>query len=116
MEIKGTELEKCKVYITANVIDYLPDSIITRTILNKNSGNVKVTAIDSSKVLKEVSPFDSLIQIIEGKAEIVIDELSILVEAGQFIIVPAHSHNFIRATERFKMFSTVIKSGYEDVV
>ena len=115
--MKEREFEKCKVYVTLNAIVYLPDSIVTKTILSKNTGNVKVTAMESGKVLKEkTSPFDSLIQIIEGKAEIVIDNITNKVESGQFIIVPAHSHNFIRATERFKMSSTIIKSGYEEVV
>jgi len=53
--------------------------------------------------------------VIEGKAEIVINEVSYQLETGQSIIVPAHSRNIIKANERFKIISTVIKSGYDEV-
>ena len=51
---------------------------------------------------------------IDGKAEIVIDGVSNLLDTGQSIIIPAHSRNTIKANIRFKMLSTIIKSGYED--
>ena len=50
---------------------------------------------------------------IEGKAEIVIDKQSTILESGQGIIIPAHSPNFIKPNGRFKMILTIIKSGYE---
>jgi hypothetical protein len=58
-------------------------------------------------------PFDTFAQIIEGKAEIVIDKVSSLLQSGQGIIIPAHASNFIKANGRFKMIQTIIKSGYE---
>lgn len=73
-------------------------------------------AFDSGEVLKgTLSPFDNLIQIIEGSAQIVIDDKSTLMETGQSIIIPAHSNNTIQGTDRFKIISTIIKSGYEEV-
>jgi quercetin dioxygenase-like cupin family protein len=48
-------------------------------------------------------------------AEIIIDEQSTQLETGQVMIIPAHSANKVKANERFKMLSTIIKSGYEDV-
>lgn len=64
----------------------------------------------------KTSPFDTFIQVIDGKAEIIIDNKSNILETGQSIIVPAHSHNTIKANVRFKMISTIIKSGYEEEI
>jgi quercetin dioxygenase-like cupin family protein len=71
-------------------------------------------SFDSGEGLTEkISPFDSFAQIIEGKAEIVINKNPNYLESGQGIIIPAHTPNFIRPNGRFKMILTVIKSGYE---
>jgi mannose-6-phosphate isomerase-like protein (cupin superfamily) len=61
----------------------------------------------------KTTPFDTFVQIIEGKADIVIDNISNILLSGQGIIIPAHSPNFIRPNGRFKMISSIIKSGYE---
>ena len=71
-------------------------------------------SFDTGEGLTEKSsPFDTFAQIIEGKAEIVINKAAHFLEAGQGIIIPAHESNFIRPNGRFKMILTVIKSGYE---
>ena len=71
-------------------------------------------SFDTGEALTEkTSPFDTFVQIIEGRAEIVIDGKSNTLQSGQGIIIPAHLSNIIKANERFKMISTVIKSGYE---
>jgi quercetin dioxygenase-like cupin family protein len=61
------------------------------------------------------SPFDTFIQVIDGKAEIIIHGKSNMLNTGQSIIIPAHASNSIKANVRFKMLSTIIKSGYEEV-
>jgi quercetin dioxygenase-like cupin family protein len=71
-------------------------------------------SFDSGEGLTEkTSPFDSFVQIVEGKAEIVIDKIPKMLQSGQAIIVPAHSPHFIKPNGRFKMIISVIKSGYE---
>jgi quercetin dioxygenase-like cupin family protein len=71
-------------------------------------------SFDSGEGLTEkTSPFDTFIQIIEGNAEIVIDKIPHLLASGQGIIIPAHIPNFTKPNGRFKMISTIIKSGYE---
>jgi mannose-6-phosphate isomerase-like protein (cupin superfamily) len=60
-----------------------------------------------------IIPFDTFVQIIDGTAEIVIDGVSNFLETGQSIIIPAHTSNIVKTNERFKMISTIIKSGYE---
>ena len=109
-----SELEKSKAHIIVEIIEYMTNSVVIKTIIKKSSGNISVMSFDSGEGLTEkTSPFDTFIQILEGKAEIVIDKESNLLESGQGIIIPAHSSNYIKPNGRFKMISTIIKSGYE---
>lgn len=109
-----TELEKSISHIIVEIIEYVPNSVVIKTIIKKSTGNISIMSFDSGEGLTEkTSPFDTFAQIIEGKAEIVIDKASNLLQAGQGIIIPAHSPNFIKPNGRFKMILTIIKSGYE---
>ena len=106
--------EKSKAFIIVEIIEYAPNSVVRKTIIKKSTGNVTAEAFDSGEELSEkISPFDTFIQIIDGRAEILIDGESNMLEKGQSIIIPAHRTNIIKANERFKMISTIIKSGYE---
>ena len=110
----SSELEKSKAHIIVEIIEYMTNSVVIKTIIKKSTGNINVMSFDSGEGLTEkTSPFDTFVQILEGKAEIVIDKESNLLESGQGIIIPAHSPNFIKPNGRFKMISTIIKSGYE---
>lgn len=112
--MENVEVEKSKVFIIVEIIEYIPNSIVIKTIIKKTTGNVSVVSFDSGENLTEkTSPFDTFIQIIAGKAEIWINDISHILETGESIIIPAHSRNSIKANERFKMISTIIKSGYE---
>jgi quercetin dioxygenase-like cupin family protein len=111
---ENTELEKSKAHIIVAIIEYMANSVVIKTILKKSTGNISIISFDSGEGLTEkTSPFDTFIQIIEGRAEIVIDKVSHLLESGQGITIPAHLANFIKPNGRFKMISTIIKSGYE---
>jgi len=108
------EIEKSKIHILIEIIEYLPNSVVSKTIIRKTTGNISVVAIDTGEALAEkISPFDTFIQIIEGTAEVVIDDQPNILQTGQGIVIPAHTSNIINANGRFKMISTVIKSGYE---
>ncbi len=110
------EVQKSKVFIIDEILEYVPNAVAIKTIIKKTTGTVSVVSVDSGETLKEkISPFDTFIQVIDGKAEIVIDGISEILEAGQSIIIPAHSRNTIKANVRFKMISTTIKSGYEEI-
>ncbi len=110
----GKELEKSKTHIIVEIIEYMANAVVIKTIIKKSTGNISIMSFDTGEGLTEkTSPFDSFTQIIEGKAEIVIDKVSHLLKSGQGIIIPAHSSNFIKPNGRFKMISTIIKSGYE---
>jgi len=113
--MENTEFIKSDAFNVAEVIDYVPNSVVIKTIIKKITGNVSAVSFDSGELLcGKTSPFETFIQIIEGKAEVVIDDKSNLLETGQSIIIPAHTRNTIKANEKFKMISTLIKSGYED--
>jgi len=108
------ELEKSKAHIIVEIIEYMPNSVVIKTIIKKSTGNISIMSFDSGEGLTEkTSPFDTFIQIIEGKAEIVIDKISHLLQTGMGITIPSHSSNYIKPNGRFKMISTIIKSGYE---
>ena len=112
----GSEIEKSTPHIMIEIIEYIPNSIVTKTIIRKTTGNVSVIAIDTGENLAEkISPYDTFIQIIEGNAEIVIDEISNILRTGEAIIIPAHTSHSVKANERFKMLSTIIKSGYDGI-
>lgn len=110
------EVEKSKVFIIVEILEYVPNSVVIKTIIKKTTGNVSAVSFDSGEALMEkISPFDTFIQVIDGKAEVVIDGISVILETGQSIIIPAHARNTIKANVRFKMISTIIKSGYEEI-
>jgi quercetin dioxygenase-like cupin family protein len=110
----NTEVEKAISLIIAEIIEYLPNSVVSKTILRKLTGNVSVMSFDTGEGLSEkTSPFDTFVQIIEGNANVVINNVANLLQTGQGIIIPAHASNLIMPNGKFKMISTVIKSGYE---
>jgi quercetin dioxygenase-like cupin family protein len=109
-----SEIEKSKGLIIVEIIEYVPNAVLSKTIIKKSTGNISVMSFDTGEGLTEkTSPFDTFAQIIDGRAEIVIDGVSNMLETGQGIVLPAHLPNIFRANERFKMIITVIKSGYE---
>ena len=108
------EIEKARAVIMVEIIEYEPHSVVSKTIINRTTGNVSVISFDMGEGLVEkISPFDTFAQIIDGRAEIIINGISLLLETGQSIVIPAHKPNIIKANERFKMILTIIKSGYE---
>jgi quercetin dioxygenase-like cupin family protein len=113
MQIK--EMEKSRIHILKEMIDYEPLSAVSKTIIQNATGYINLVAIDKGEPLMgKVSPFDVFLQVIEGSAEIVIDDKPNLLHQGQAIIIPAHTSSKISSNGRCKMISTVIKSGYEE--
>ncbi|GAA4059122.1 cupin domain-containing protein [Flavobacterium chungnamense] len=109
------ELDKSKIHIIVEIIEYMLNAVVSRTIIKKTTGNVTVTSFDAGEELDEKSSaFDTYIQIIDGVAEIIISGKKYKLKLGEGIIIPAHSKHQFNANEQFKMISTVIKSGYEE--
>jgi len=109
------ELEKATAHIIVEFIDYLPNAVVVKTISPKTTGNITAMSFDTGEELGEkIIPFDTFVQIIDGKAEVEIDHIKHQLHLGSGIIIPAHRLHRFNANEKFKMISTVIKSGYED--
>jgi quercetin dioxygenase-like cupin family protein len=110
-----TEIEKAMVHIIVEIIEYVPSAVVSKTIIKKSTGNITVSSFDTGEELAEkTSPYDTYIQIIDGVAEITIDEKKYLLRLGNGIVIPANAPHCINAKVQFKMISTVIKSAYED--
>lgn len=112
MEI--TEVEKAKAFIIVEIIEYIPNSVVIKTIIKKTTGNVSAVSCDTGETMSEkIIPFDTFVQIIDGTAEVVIDGMLNILQTGESIIIPAHTSNIVKGNHRFKMISTIIKNGYE---
>ena len=111
-----TEVEKSKVLELTELTGYVSGSTVTRMLVRKNTGIIRMDAVDADQVVQELTtPFDTFVYVIDGEAEITVDDKLVTLVAGQCILIPPHSRNTIRAKSRFKMISIVIKSGYEDL-
>lgn len=92
-------------------IDYQDNSIVSKEIIKKETGTVTLFAFDKGQGLSEhTAPFDALVQIIEGKAEITISGDAAVLEGGEMLVMPAHEPHALKAVEKFKMMLVMIKS------
>ncbi|MDQ1265911.1 MAG: hypothetical protein QG635_1063 [Bacteroidota bacterium] len=95
----------------AELIAYQEGSVVSRTIINKKQGTVTLFAFDSGQSLSEhTAPFDALVQILDGNAEISISSKQHNLKQGDAIIMPAGEPHALAAAERFKMLLTMIKA------
>ena len=106
------ELEKSKPVIIKSLVEYSNYSIVSRTILNKETGTVTLFAFDKGQSLSEhTAPFDALVQVIDGKAKIIINKAEYILEKDQLIIMPANIPHAVEALEKSKMLLTMIRKG-----
>ncbi len=111
----STEIEKGKAHILVDVTEYVPNAVLSKTIVKKLTGNVTVSSFDAGEeVGKKQLHYDVFVQVIDGEAEIIINGKKINLKLGEGMIIPAHTTHEFNAGVKFKMISTVIKSGYED--
>lgn len=96
---------------TSSLVDYQPGSVVSREILKKATGRVTLFAFDAEEGLSEhTSPFDALVQVLEGEAEITIAGKPHRVREGELILMPANQPHALKALQRFKMVLTMIRS------
>ena len=109
------EFEKAKAHIIVEIIEYIPNTIVSKTIIKKTTGNITVSSFaEGEEFAEKTSPFDNYIQIIDGTAEVVINEIKYNLKLGEGIIIPANAPHCFNAHVQFKMICTIIKSAYED--
>ncbi|MFX1345850.1 MAG: cupin domain-containing protein [Promethearchaeota archaeon] len=93
------------------MLDYQEGSVVSRTIINKEIGTVTLFSFDKDEGLSEhTTPFDALVYIFDGEAEISISKQSQIVRKGQMIIMPANKPHALKALDRFKMMLVMIKA------
>lgn len=93
------------------LIDYQSNAVVSREIINKKSGTVTVFAFDQGQGLSEhTAPFDALVYIVDGKAQITIAGKDFSLKAGEMIIMPANEPHALKAAHKFKMLLVMIKS------
>jgi quercetin dioxygenase-like cupin family protein len=93
------------------LIEYQEAAVVSRTLIDKEAGTITLFAFDQNQGLSEhTAPYDALVQIIDGEAEIAISGKTHHLEEGEMIIIPAKHPHSLRASERFKMLLTMIRS------
>ena len=105
-------LEACmgKSQHLASLVEYAADSIVSKTILDKPVGTITLFAFDKGQKLSEhTAPYDAVVQVIDGHAQLTIDGKEVQAHAGQIIIMPAAIPHAVDAKERFKMLLTMIR-------
>jgi quercetin dioxygenase-like cupin family protein len=93
------------------LLDYQEGSVVSRTIIDKTAGTVTVFAFDQGEGLSEhTAPYDALVYIMEGEAEVTISGKPLRLKKGELTIMPANQPHAIAATTRFKMLLVMIRS------
>lgn len=95
----------------APLVDYAVDSIVSKTILDKSAGTITLFAFDKGQKLSEhTSPYDAVVQVLDGQGLFTIGAEDVNVSAGQIIIMPANVPHSVAAKENFKMLLTMIRA------
>jgi len=95
----------------SGLIDYAPDSIVSKTILDKPVGTITLFAFDEGQKLSEHTvPYDAVVQVIDGRGRLMIGGKDVIVAAGQIVIMPGSVPHSVAAEERFKMLLTMIRA------
>ncbi|OIO81195.1 MAG: cupin domain-containing protein [Candidatus Omnitrophica bacterium CG12_big_fil_rev_8_21_14_0_65_43_15] len=101
---------KGKVINMAGLIDYQAGSVVSRAIIDKKTGTVTVFAFDKGEGLSEhTAPFDAMVYVLDGQAQVTISGKAFDVKAGQMIIMPANEPHSLKAVEKFKMALVMIR-------
>jgi quercetin dioxygenase-like cupin family protein len=94
-----------------SLIEYAAGSIVSKTILDKSVGTITLFAFDEGQGLSEhTTPYDAVVQVLDGNAVITIAGKGVTVSAGEIIIMPANVPHSVTAKENFKMLLTMIRA------
>ena len=102
---------KAEILNLAEMVSYQTGSVVSRQITKAEAGNVTLFAFNEGQELSEhTAPFDALVQVVEGQAEIIISGKSFHLTSGDAIIMPANDPHAVKATGQFKMLLTMIRA------
>ncbi len=101
-----------KILTFKDLVQYQNGSIVSKTIMDDKAGRITLFAFDlGQKLSPHTTPYDALIQIVEGEGEVVIDSKPFHLKEGESIIMPKNIMHSVNATQSFKMLLTLIKSA-----
>jgi quercetin dioxygenase-like cupin family protein len=102
--------KKAQVLSLKDAVAYQAGTIVSRELLHKRSGSLTLFAFAAGQELSEhTAPFDALVHVLEGMAEVLIDAVPHTVRAGEMIIMPAHRPHALKAVSRFKMLLVMVR-------
>ncbi len=94
----------------SDLVKYQENAVVSSEIIKKDTGIITVFAFDKGQGLSEhTAPFDALVNIIDGQAEVTVSGKLFTVKKGEMIIMPANKPHSMKAVEKFKMFLVMIK-------
>jgi quercetin dioxygenase-like cupin family protein len=100
-----------KAFILADLLDYQDNSIVSREIVKQKTGTVTLFAFDKGQGLSEhTAPFDALVYVVDGRAEIKIAGKSSIVKKNEMMIMPANKPHALKAVQKFKMLLIMIRT------
>lgn len=100
-----------KAFAAAGLVAYQDDAVVSKTLLDRKTGTVSLFAFDRGQGLSEhTSPFDALVMVLDGRAEISIAGSPVAVGRGEMLVMPANRPHSLKAVERFKMMLIMIRS------
>lgn len=103
-------IKKGTIFNPVEISEYSSGGIISHQILAKEIGNITLFTFDKGQKLSEHStPFDALVQVLDGEVEINIDKKPLILKKGEMVIMPANIPHSVNAITKFKMILTMIK-------
>lgn len=94
----------------SDLVEYQKDSVVSKTLIKKEKGTITIFAFDKGQGLSEhTAPFDALVQVIDGAAEVIISGKSHITKAGEMIILLAGKPHAIKSKGQFKMMLVMIR-------
>lgn len=107
---KNEGLEKSQAFQLADLLDYAPESIVSRIILKNEAGNITLFSFAEGQELSEhTAPYDAVVQVIDGSARLAIGGNDVIVKTAEIAIMPANVPHAVYADRKFKMMLTMIK-------
>lgn len=95
----------------ADLVQYQPGAVVSRTLIKKPTGTVTAFAFDTGEGLSEhTAPFDALVLMVDGEAEIAISGVTHRVKAADIIMLPAQQPHAVKALTKFKMILVMIRA------
>ncbi|MCX6825903.1 MAG: cupin domain-containing protein [candidate division Zixibacteria bacterium] len=103
-------LEPSRIYRLESLLDYVPGSIVSRTLVKNQAGTVTLFTFDAGQALSEhLAPYDAMVQVLDGQAELTIGGKPVTVHTGETIIMPANIPHAVHSEQRSKILLIMIR-------